>query len=64
MQVYGVYDYDLPHLQMYMEQCQDEEGWQRYLKEWILDVGSHDGLLKKIGVKRLRQLRAHRQYGY
>jgi len=64
MQVYGVYDYDLPHLQMYMEQCQDEEGWQGYLKEWILDVGSHDGLLKKIGVKRLRQLRAHRQYGY
>lgn len=64
MQVYGVYDYDLPHLQMYMEQCQTEEGWQRYLNEWILDVGSHDGLLKKIGVKRLRQLRAHKQYGY
>ncbi len=64
MQVYGVYDYDLPHLQMYMEKCQTEEGWQEYLQEWILDVGGHDGLLKKIGDKRLKELRANRKYGY
>jgi glutaconate CoA-transferase subunit A len=64
MQVFGVYDYDLPHLQMYMEKCQTEEGWEEYLQEWILDVGNHDGLLKKIGDKRLKELRAHREYGY
>ena len=64
MQVYGYYDYDLPHLQMYMQQCRTEEGWQQYLHEWILDVGSHEGLLKKIGEKRLKELRARKEYGY
>lgn len=64
MQVFGVYDYDLPHLQMYMQQCQTEEGWQEYLQEWILDVGNHEGLLKKIGDKRLKELRADSRYGY
>jgi glutaconate CoA-transferase subunit A len=64
MQVYGMYDYDLPHLQYYVQQCKTEEGWEEYLNEWILDVGSHDGLLKKIGEKRLKELRADPRYGY
>ncbi len=64
MQSYGVYDYDLPHLQMYMGQCKTEEGWQEYLNDWILDVENHDGLLKKIGEKRLKELRADKRYGY
>ncbi|MFX0168297.1 MAG: CoA transferase subunit A [Candidatus Hodarchaeota archaeon] len=64
MQSYGVYDYDLAHLQLYMQQCQTEEGWQEYLDEWIIEVGSHEGLLKKIGEKRLKELRADPRYGY
>jgi acyl CoA:acetate/3-ketoacid CoA transferase alpha subunit len=64
MQVYGVYDYDLPHMQYYVQQCKTEEGWQQYLDEWILGVGSHEGLLKKIGKKRLKELRADPKYGY
>lgn len=64
MQVYGLYDYDLPHLQMYMQMCKTEEGWQEYMNDWILDVGSHEGLLKKIGTKRLKELRADPKYGY
>jgi glutaconate CoA-transferase subunit A len=64
MQVYGMYDYDLPHLQYYVQQCQTEEGWRKYLDDWILGVGSHEGLLKKIGRKRLKELRADPRYGY
>lgn len=64
MQVFGYYDYDLPHLQMYMQQCKTEEGWEQYLQEWILDVETHDGLLKKIGKKRLDELRADKKLGY
>ena len=64
MQVYRCYDYDLPHLQMYVKQCRTEEGWQQYLQEWILDVGSHDGLLEKMGEKRLKELRADEVRGY
>ena len=64
MQSFGVYDYDLPHLQMYMKQCKTEEGWQEYLNEWILGVETHDGLLKKIGEKHLKELRADPKYGY
>jgi glutaconate CoA-transferase subunit A len=64
MQSFGVYDYDLPHLQMYMQQCKTEEGWQEYLNDWILNVGNHEGLLKKIGEKRLKELRADKRYGY
>ncbi|MFX1474816.1 MAG: CoA transferase subunit A [Promethearchaeota archaeon] len=64
MQVYGYYDYDLPHLQMYVQQCRTEEGWQEYLEDWILGVGSHEGLLKKIGEKRLKALRADKVRGY
>ncbi len=64
MQVFGMYDYDLPHLQYYVQQCKTEEGWQEYLGEWILSVESHEGLLKKIGSQRLKELRADPRYGY
>jgi glutaconate CoA-transferase subunit A len=64
MQVFGLYDYDLTHLQMYMQMCKTEEGWQEYLTDWIINVESHDGLLKKIGEKRLKELRADPKLGY
>jgi glutaconate CoA-transferase subunit A len=64
LQVYRYYDYDLPHLQLYVQQCKTEEGWQEYMQEWILDVGSLEGLRKKIGEKRLKELRADKVRGY
>ena len=64
MQVFGIYDYDLAHLQYYVQECKTEEGWQKYLDEWILGVENHEGLLKKIGEKRLKELRADPKYGY
>jgi glutaconate CoA-transferase subunit A len=64
MQVYGVYDYDLPHLQYYVQQCKTEEGWEEYLDEWIVSVENHQGLLERIGKKRLKELRADPRYGY
>jgi hypothetical protein len=47
-----------------MQQCKTEEGWEQYLQDWILDVETHDGLLKKIGKKRLDELRADKKLGY
>jgi glutaconate CoA-transferase subunit A len=64
MQVYGMYDYDLPHLQYYVQQCKTEEGWEEYMDEWIVGVENHQGLLERIGKKRLKELRADSRYGY
>jgi len=64
MQVYNYYDLDLEHIRMYYNQCKTEEGWQKYLEEYILGVENHMGFLKKIGLERLMKLRAKKPFGY
>lgn len=64
MQVYNYYDLDLEHIRMYYNQCKAEEGWQKYLEEYILGVENHMGFLKKIGLERLMKLRAKKPFGY
>jgi glutaconate CoA-transferase subunit A len=64
MMVYNYYDYDMEHVRMYYELCQTEEGWEKYLKEYILSVDSHMEFLQKAGVERLLKLRAKKPYGY
>jgi len=64
MMVYNYYDYDMEHVRKYYEQCQTEEGWEKYLNEYILSVDSHMEFLQKAGVERLLKLRARKPFGY
>jgi glutaconate CoA-transferase subunit A len=64
MMVYNYYDYDMEHVRMYYEQCQTEEGWEKYCQEYVTGVSSHMEFLNKIGMERLLKLRAKKPYGY
>jgi glutaconate CoA-transferase subunit A len=64
MMVYNYYDYDMPHIRMYYDQCKTEEGWQKYCDEYITGVENHKELLEKIGIERLLGLRATKPFPY
>ena len=64
MMVYNYYDYDMEHVYMYYEMCHAEEGWEKYLNEYITSVNSHMEFLHKVGIERLLKLRAKKPYGY
>jgi glutaconate CoA-transferase subunit A len=64
MMVYNYYDYDMEHVRMYYDQCKTEEGWQKYLEEYILSVDGHVEFLEKIGIERLMKHRAKKPYPY
>jgi glutaconate CoA-transferase subunit A len=64
MMVYNYYDYDMEHVRMYYDQCKTEEGWQKYLQEYITGVDSHKELLQKIGVEKLLKLKAKKPFPY
>jgi len=64
MMVYNYYDYDMEHVYMYYELCHTEEGWEKYLSEYITSVNSHMEFLHKVGIERLLKLRAKKPYGY
>lgn len=57
--MYGYYDYDQEHIEMYAEQCRTEEGWEAYKKEWVLP--SEEAIIKKVDKKRLK---ARKTLGY
>lgn len=57
--MYGYYDYDQAHIEMYAEQCRTEEGWEKYKKEWVLP--SEEAILKKVDQKKLK---ARKTLGY
>jgi len=64
MMVYNYYDYDMEHVRMYYDQCKTEEGWQKYLEDYILSVDGHVEFLEKIGIERLMKHRAKKPYPY
>jgi glutaconate CoA-transferase subunit A len=64
MMVYNYYDYDMPHIRMYYDQCKTEEGWQKYCSEYITGLDSHEEFLKKVGIERLLKLRAKKPLPY
>lgn len=64
MMVYNYYDYDMPHVRKYYDQCKTEEGWQKYCQEYIMEVENHKGLLEKIGLEHLLKLRAKKPFPY
>jgi glutaconate CoA-transferase subunit A len=54
---YGYYYRDLPHSALYGEMSRTEEGFQRYLDEWIIATGNHAGFVEKLGEERVAELR-------
>lgn len=64
MMVYNYYDYDMEHVRRYYDQCKTEEGWQKYLEDYILSVNGHVEFLQKMGIERLMKLKAKKPYSY
>jgi len=62
--LFGHYDNDPWWFKDYIAASRDEEKFNKWLKEWVLDVVSHEGYLKKLGAKRLEQIRSDPVKGY
>ena len=58
---YGYYYRDLPHNTLYGEMSRTEEGFRRYLDEWVISTGNHAGFVKKLGAQRLAELRLRKE---
>ena len=46
---YGYYYRDLAHNALYGEMSRTEEGFRRYLDEWVFATGNHAGFVAKLG---------------
>lgn len=53
---YGYYYRDLPHNALYGEMSRTEEGFQRYLDEWVIATRDHAGFMNKLGGQRVAEL--------
>lgn len=63
--VYGVYDFDREHIQVYAEASKTPEGLQAYLKDYVYGVQDHWGYLEKLGgIQALNRLLADPILGY
>ncbi len=64
----GFYDYDPWFLREFVRVTREgekrPERFRRWLEEWVFGVGSHQGYLEKLGVRRLLTLRAEPMLGY
>jgi glutaconate CoA-transferase subunit A len=58
------YDYDPRHLNYYRQVAGQEESFQRYLKEWVMDLPDQQAYLAKVGVADLMNIKANSQVGY
>lgn len=54
---YGYYWKDLAHNALYGEMTRTEEGFQRYIDEWVIATGDHAGFVKKLGEERVAALK-------
>jgi glutaconate CoA-transferase subunit A len=52
---YPYYSLDVPHMLAYVESAKDSESFQRYVREYVLDVKTHEDYLRK-AVSSLSQL--------
>jgi len=62
--VYKYYDYDAEHIALYAKAARQKETFEKYLEEYVLNVGSHEQYLQKIGIEKLGKLRADPILGY
>jgi len=58
------YDYDMEHFLKYKELAGDDDQFENYLKEFVLDVDCHDDYLKLMGPKQLKNIEASPGLGY
>ncbi len=58
------YDYDAKHLNMYKSIAGDDEGFKRYLDEWVLGVKDHNEYLDRVGGQGIVNIRANPVIGY
>ncbi len=58
------YDYDPTHLKLYRDMASDEDGFRRYLDEWVLGVASQQEYLEKLGAGEMLRVKANRVLGY
>ena len=63
--VYGCYDYDSEHLELYVEHARTAGGVREYIQQFILSSGSFSEYLEKVGgASKLEKLRADPILGY
>jgi len=62
--VQGYYDRDEEAYQSYVQAASTEEGFKRYLEEWVLSVENRAQYLSKLGVAKILSLKAKSFYGY
>ena len=63
--VYGVYDFDRAHIQLYAEASMTPQGFQEYLDRYVLGVMDHWGYLEQVGgLRNLKDLLADPILGY
>jgi acyl CoA:acetate/3-ketoacid CoA transferase alpha subunit len=63
--VFGRYDYDADHLQMYVEHAKEPERFKDYLKTFVFGCCDHWEYLGKLGgLSRMEELRADPVLGY
>ncbi|NIA19352.1 MAG: CoA transferase subunit A [Xanthomonadaceae bacterium] len=61
---YGYYDYDPQFLKLYRRVAKDEKLYADYREEYIYGLENHDQLCGRIGVDRLRRIKAINPQGY
>jgi len=53
---YGYYYRDLQHNALYGEMTRTDEGFHRYVNEWIIGTGDHRGFVAKLGEEQRAKL--------
>ncbi|KXA93596.1 ketoacid-CoA transferase [candidate division MSBL1 archaeon SCGC-AAA259I09] len=61
---FNFYDYDSEHLKKYLKIAQDEEKFEKYIEEYVLNVDDFNEYLEKIGTSRIIDLLADPGLGY
>ncbi len=58
------YDYDPEYLNTYRQAALDEDRYAAYLQKYILDLNTHEALLKLVGPEQLTKIKADKRTGY
>ncbi|HYM68669.1 MAG TPA: CoA-transferase [bacterium] len=58
---YGYYYRDLAHHALYGEMSRTEDGFQRYLEEWVFGTQTHSGFIRTLGDARVRELMTRKE---
>jgi hypothetical protein len=62
--LYRYYDHDAEHIALYAEAARQKETFEKYLEEYVLAIENHEQYLRKIGIRKLSELRADPMLGY